>query len=199
MKSQSHFEDKVFAPQKLYPRKEFGSLNWIEKNAFMLSQLKIFMRHSDKSGSARQIKTRVRQKFDYHISINRPVCFDIFLFYYGETIGRLKRLQKHMLEVGISSTIHGNIGREPSHACSNQDKDEIKTFIINYARTNGMPDPGREQQNGKGRLRILLPSVLNYTSVHRFYEPSFAKPKSAFCWLSNIHKMLARSLSSHCI
>ena len=48
-------------------RKKFSSLSWVEKNAFMLSQLSTFMRRSDKSHSARQIKTRVRQKFDYHI------------------------------------------------------------------------------------------------------------------------------------
>jgi hypothetical protein len=76
-------------------RKEFGELRWAEKNVFMLSQLNLFARYSDKSRSGRQTKIRVRQKFDYHISIDRPVCFDIFLFYYGETIQRLKRLQKH--------------------------------------------------------------------------------------------------------
>jgi hypothetical protein len=96
----------------------------------------------------------------------------VFLFYYGETTQRLKRLQKHKSEVGISSAPHGNSGRSPSHACSRQDKDDIKTFIINYAAVHGMPDPGREPQNRKGRLRILLPSILNYTSVHRSYELS---------------------------
>lgn len=153
-------------------RKEFLSLSWAEKNAFMLSQLNLFTRFSDKACSARQTKIRVRQKFDYHISIERPVCKDVFLFYYGETTQRLKRLQKHKLEAGISSTIHGNVGRSPIHACSKQDKDDIKTFIVNYAVAHGMPDPGRDLRHGKGRLRILLPSVLNYTSVHRSYELS---------------------------
>lgn len=171
-------------------RNEFNSLSWVEKNAFMLSQLNIFTRYSDKSHSARQIKARVRQKFDYHISIDRPVCKEVFLFYYGETIGRLKRLQKHKIEVGISSTTHGNVGRLPGHACSEQDKDDIKTFIVNYAAAHGMPDPGRDLRHGKGRLRILLPSVLNYTSVHRSYELSLqsqGKPSVGYrtfmrCW-----------------
>jgi hypothetical protein len=171
------FEDKVFAEQKLYPRndflnspcscgklckdslsfdeiaksrKEFSSLNWDEKNVFILSQLNVFMHHSDKSRSARQIKTRIRQKFDYHISIDRPVCKDVFLFYYGETIARLKRLQKHQLEAGISSTAHGNIGRLPSNACSEQNQIDIKTFIVNYVAIHGMPDPGRDLRHGKG-------------------------------------------------
>jgi hypothetical protein len=111
-------------------RKEFNSLSWVEKNTFMLSQLHVFARHSNQSRSARQIKNRVRQKFDYHISIDRPVCKKVFLFYYGETLERLKRLQKHKLDVGISTTAHGNTGRLPSHACSIQDIDPIKQFII---------------------------------------------------------------------
>lgn len=138
----------------------------------MLSQLNLFTRRSNKTRSARQIKARVRQKFDYHISIDRPVCKDVFLFYYGETTQRLKRLQKHKSEFGISSIPHGNAGRSPGHACSGQDKDKIKTFIVNYAAVHGMPDPGRDLRHGKERLRILLPSILNYTSVHRSYELS---------------------------
>ena len=161
-------------------RSEFRSLNRTEKNVFMLSQLTTFMRHSDKSFSARQMKTRVRQKFHYHISIDRPVCKEVFLFYYGETIDRLKRLQKHKLEAVVSTTTHGNVGRMPIHACSKQDKNDIKAFITNYAATHGMPDPGRDLRHGKGRLRILLPSVLNYKSVHRSYELSLhSENKSA--------------------
>jgi hypothetical protein len=171
-------------------RKEFNSLSWDEKNVFILSQLSMFMHHSEKSCSARQIKTRIRQKFDYHISIDRPVCKDVFLFYYGETVARLKRLQKHKLEAGITSTSHGNIGRLPSNACSEQEKIDIQTFIINYAATHGMPDPGRDLRHGKGRLRILLPSILNYTSIHLSYELSLQnqnKPSVGYrtfirCW-----------------
>jgi len=156
-------------------RKEFGSLSWEEKNTFILSQLNVFMHHSDKSHSARQIKTRIRQKFDYHISIDRPVCKDVFLFYYGETIARLRRLQKHLQSAGISSTAHGNVGRMPSNVCLEQNKADIQTFIVNYAAIHGMPDPGRDLRHGQGQLRILLPSILNYKSVHLAYELSLQK------------------------
>jgi hypothetical protein len=76
------------------------------------------------------------------------------------------------LEVGISTTTHGNHGRMPSNACTEHDRSEVRTFIINFAETHGMPDPGRDLRHGNGRLRILLPSVLNYTSVHRSYHLS---------------------------
>ena len=49
----------------------------------------------------------------------------------GETIERLKRLQKQKRDNGVSSVAHGNSSLSPIHACSWQDKDDIKTFIIN--------------------------------------------------------------------
>ncbi len=165
-------------------RKDFQSLSWVEKNAFMLSQLQIFARHSEQSHSARQVRARVRQKFDYHISIDRPVCKEVFLFYYGETTERLKRLQKQKIEVGLTSTTHGNTGRQPTHACSDEDKAAIQQFIINYAATHGMPDPGRDLRHGAGRLRILLPSIFTYRSVHQAYELSLHtqnQPSVSYC------------------
>lgn len=54
-----------------------------------------------------------------------------------------------MLEAGISSSTHGNMGRLPSNACPEKDKIDIQTFIVNYGKTNGMPDPGRDLRHGK--------------------------------------------------
>ncbi|EDN71488.1 conserved hypothetical protein [Beggiatoa sp. PS] len=165
-------KDKLDFDEIAIARKEFNSLSWVEKNMFMLSQLHVFARHSNQSRSGRQTKNRVRQKFDYHISIDRPVCKKVFLFYYGETVERLKRLQKHKLDIGISTTAHGNTGRLPSHACSIQDIDLIKQFIINYAAAHGMPDKARDLRHGFGRLRMERTSILNYRSVHHAYELS---------------------------
>lgn len=94
-----------------------------------------------------------------------------------KTAQRLKRLQKHKLEEGTLTATHGNTGRSPIHACSSPDKEDIKTFIINYAAAHGMPDHGRDLRHGKGRLQILLPSVLNYRIVHRAYEFALTKPE----------------------
>jgi hypothetical protein len=66
-----------------------------------------------------------------------------FFVSHGETIERLKRLQKQKLENGVSNIVHGNSGLTPVHACSQQEKDDIKIFIINYAAAHGMPDPVR--------------------------------------------------------
>lgn len=106
------------------------------------------------------------------------------MFYYGETVERLKRLQKHKSNAGLSMKRHGNTGRSPVHACTNQDKANIQQFIINYAAAHGMPDKARDLRHGSGCLRILLPSVLTYRSVHHAYELSLQsqdKPSVSYC------------------
>jgi len=162
-----------FSESELFEGREaFRVLTWSEKNCVILAQLRSFQMISDHAKSARRSKARKRQKFEYRINADRLVCRDTFLFYHGETLKRLKSLQKHLAEVGTSPPIHGNTGRKPKHACSCEDKQNIKTFIVNFAATHGMPDPGRDLRKGKGKLRILLPTVLNYRAVHRIYQKS---------------------------
>lgn len=156
----------------LEAREIFWYLTRNEKNCVILAQLHSFQRRSDHVKSARAIKARTRQKFEYRINADRLVCRDTFLFYHGETLKRLKHLQKHLAEVGTSPPMHGNTGRKPKHACSFEDKNDVKAFIINFAAMHGMPDPGRDLRKGKGRLRILLPTILNYRAVHRTYQKS---------------------------
>ncbi len=155
-------------------RKDFRLLSLEERNVFILSQLRSFLRYTKFVHSARKISIRKRQNFEYRINTDRRVCKDIFLFYHGETPKRLKRLQKHLIENGTIPPVHGNVGRKPAHTCSEQDRAMVKSFIINYAASHGLPDPGRDLRTGKGRLRILLPSVMNYMSVHRDYEKSLS-------------------------
>ena len=143
-----------------------------ERNSLLLGQLWSFLRHSEFTVSARTKGLRKRQKFEYRINADRRVCRDVFLFYNGETPKRLKRLQKHLIENGTLPPVHGNVGRKPAHACSEQNRAMVKSFIVNYAANHGLPDPGRDLRSGKGRLRILLPSVMTYMSVHRVYEKS---------------------------
>ena len=141
-----------------------------EKNCFILSQLVTFVRHADFAYSARAETARQRQKFEYRINADRPVCKSAFLFYYGESIDRLKRLQKNLFVRGIELPLHGNTGCKPVHACLQSDKEIVKSFIINYSINEGLPDPGRDVRNGKGKLRIFLPSVMSYLSIHKLYQ-----------------------------
>ena len=147
----------------------FRSLEKKERNLILLAQLKMLLSHSDYATSARSKKTRERKKFDYRISIDRPVCKAVFLFYYGETSKRLARLKSHVSEENITLPIHGNTGRTPTHAYTLIDREQVKFFIFNYIAIHGLPDPGRDIRKGNGKLRILLPSVMSYHSVHRQY------------------------------
>ncbi len=151
-------------------RIKFHAMTTDEKNCFILSQLVSFSRHSTLSYSARTATPRKRQKFEYHVNADRPVCKTVFLFYYGETIDRLKRLQKNFYIRGIELPIHGNKGCKPVHACSISERETVKSFIINFSANQGLPDPGRDVRKGKGKLRILLPSVMSYFYAHQVYQ-----------------------------
>ena len=165
--------------QKLFTKSEildariqFKSLSKNERNAAVLALLNTFLHHSELAISARTQSTRQRQKFDYRINADRFVCRNAFLVYYGESQQRLTRLKMSIIDGGIQPPMHGNKGAIPVNTYPKADRELVKSFILNFADNHGMPDPGRDVRRGKGRLRILLPSVMNYQHVHRAYTDS---------------------------
>jgi len=158
----------------LEARENFRLMSWNEQYCFVIGKLQTFTRSSEQSVSARTNKLRERQKFDYFINADRPVCRAMFLFYHGETVDRLKRRQKYFTEIGTLPPNHGNSGRIPKHACKPEDKNNVKLFIENFVAAHGLPDPGRDLRAEKGRLKVYLPTVMNYMSVHRIYKKSMA-------------------------
>ena len=114
----------------------------------------------------RSKKSRDRAKFDYHISIDRPVCKAVFLFYYFDFSKRLERLKSCVTFDVLTIPVHGNSGRIPANAYDNSSIEKVKSFILNFATIHGLPDPGRDIRIGPGKLRMLLPSVIFSKSVH---------------------------------
>lgn len=153
-------------------REDFRNMSWTEQHSFIVGKLQSFMKESSKSQSARSSKSRERQRFEYRINADRPVCRNFFLLFYGESIDKLKRRQKYLLESGTIPPAHGNTGKKPKHACSKQDREIAFRFILNFAAIHGLPDPGRDLRSGKGRLNVYLPTVMNYMAVHRIYKKS---------------------------
>lgn len=153
-------------------REDFRLMSWSEQHSFIVGKLQTFMRSSEHSVSARTSSRRERQRFDYFINADRPVCRTMFLFYHGESIDRLKRRRKYLSEIGTLPPNHGNTGRIPKHACKPMDKKKVKAFIENFTVVHGLPDPGRDLRAAKGRLKVYLPTIMNYKSVHRIYEKS---------------------------
>lgn len=163
----------LFSSEELLAnRAKVASYTASEKNCYLLGQLQACSRSSEWTQHSNLTSLRKHQTFEYRINIDRPVCRQTFLFYYGETIKRLKRLQKHFLNSGNQPPIHGNAGRKPACSYGDHHLEAVENFILNLAECHGMPDPGRDVRRGKGRLRILLPSIMNYTSVHELYVES---------------------------
>lgn len=170
----SNCQGQFSVSELLESRENFRLMSWTEQHSFIVGKLQTFMRVSKHAVSARATRMRERAKYDYYVNADRPVCRETFLFYHGESIDRLKRRQKYLSEVGTLPPEHGNTGRKPKHACKPTDKDNVDMFIQRFAAIHGLPDPGRDLRAGKGRLKVYLPTVMNYRSVHRVYEKSMS-------------------------
>jgi hypothetical protein len=189
-------------------RENFRLMTWKEQQTYIVGILQTFMRCSAHTTSGRSSRLRARQKFDYFVNADRPVCRTMFLFYHGETIDRLKRHQKHLVERGTLPLDHGNLGRTPKHACKLEDKNKVSIFIKNFIATHGLPDPGRDLRTEKGKLKIYLPTVMDYSSVHRIYEKSIEVADKSIVkyqtfrriWLDHFpHVVFSKQKSDLCI
>lgn len=192
----------------LEAREDFRLMSWNEQHSFIVGKLQTFMRSSEHSVSARKSSRRERQRFDYFINADRPVCRVMFLFYHGESIDRLKRRQKYLAEIGTLPPNHGNTGKPPKHACKPSDKKKVGIFIENFTVVHGLPDPGRDLRAAKGRLKVYLPTIMNYKSVHRIYEKSVILEGSdpvkyqtfRRVWIENFpHIVFSRTKSDLCM
>jgi hypothetical protein len=189
-------------------REDFRNMSWTEQHTFIIGKLQSFAHDSPESKSARTCNTRQRQRFDYRITANRPVCRNFFLLYYGESIDRLKRKQKYLLEAGTIPPVHGNAGKKPIHACSNDDIQAVLAFIANFASIHGLPDPGRDLRIGKGKVMIYLPSVMSYMAAHRIFRNSMEGSNSRIVeyhtfrrlWVENYpHIVFSKTKSDLCM
>lgn len=167
-------QEKFTVSEILDAREDFRRMSRVERHSFIIGKLQSFINNSPESKSARTKQSRRRQRFEYCVTADRPVCRDFFLLYYGESIDRLKRIQKYLVEAGTIPPAHGNTGKKPKHACSGEDIQAVLTFIANFAAVHGLPDPGRDLRAGKGKVMIYLPSVMSYMAVHRIFRKSMA-------------------------
>lgn len=165
-------EKKFTVSEILDAREDFRQMSWAEQHSFIIGKLQSFIHGTAQSKSARTSQSRQRQRFDYCITADRPVCRKFFLLYYGESIDRLKRRQKYLIETGTVPPAHGNTGKKPKHACSKDAIETVLSFISNFAAIHGLPDPGRDLRAGKGKLIIYLPTIMNYMAIHRIYQKS---------------------------
>jgi len=199
---------KFTVSEILDAREDFRQMSRAEKHSFIIGKLQSFIHDSPESKSARTSNTRKRQRFDYRVTADRPVCRSFFLLYYGESIDRLKRIQKYLIETGTIPPSHGNTGKKPKHACSEAEVQTVLMFIANFALAHGLPDPGRDLRAGKGRVTVYLPSVMSYMAVHRIFRKSMEEANGRIVeyhtfrrlWVENYpHVVFSKTKSDLCM
>jgi len=156
-------------------RESFNLLSWKEKGCFLLPLLNSFKLNSRKANSARSTQQRSREKYVYKINSDRKVCRNAFLFYYDISLKKLKFFQSHLNEVGLIPIQHGNFGKKPGNAYSENERNFVRLFMINFSAVHGLPDPGRDLRTGVDKLKIFLPSAMSYKHVHQVYLKSLPK------------------------
>ena len=86
----------------------------------------------------------------------------------GISLKYFESIKSHLLDKGLSARIHGNTGKIPIRKTKmlidENIKERVKGFILNYAKTYGLPNPGRSK--GSDSTTIFLPTEMSYKSVH---------------------------------
>ena len=86
----------------------------------------------------------------------------------GISLKYFENIKSHLLDKGLSTRVHGNTGKIPIRktkmVIDKNIKEEVKVFILNYAKTHGLPNPGRSK--GANNITIYLPTEMSYKSVH---------------------------------
>ena len=77
-------------------------------------------------------------------------------------------MKKHLVNKGIYTRIHGNTGKMPFRKTKIlvdlNVREEVRDFVRNYAKTHGLPNPGRVKR--ANNITIFLPTEMTYKSVH---------------------------------
>jgi hypothetical protein len=86
----------------------------------------------------------------------------------GISLKYFENIKSHLLDKGLSARVHGNTNKMPIRktkmVIDENIKKEVKRFILNYAKTHGLPNPGRSK--GSDNITIFLPAEMTYKSVH---------------------------------
>ena len=72
-------QEKFTVSEILDSREDFRQMSWAEQHSFIIGKLQSFIHGTVQSKSARTSQSRQRQRFDYCITADRPVCRKFFL------------------------------------------------------------------------------------------------------------------------
>jgi len=97
------------------------------------------------------------------------ICRDTFLFMHGIFKDRLMALMNHYQSNGVTPRVHGNKGKQPSHALTPADCQRVVDFIFNYAEEHAVLLPGRIPGYKRDDMKLLPSSELK-ASIYRTYQ-----------------------------
>jgi len=86
----------------------------------------------------------------------------------GISLKYFENVKSHLLDKGLISRVHGNTGKIPIRKTKiligQETKEAVKNFILNYAKTYGLPNPGKTKR--ANYTTVFLPAEMTYNSVH---------------------------------
>ena len=121
-------------------------------------------------GNGKRAKVRERSTQDYYF-MGVQVCRALFCFAHNISKNTLGSIAKSLDEIGILPRTHKNKNKVPVHSLSYVQREQIKTFISEYATENALPLPGRLPNLHKKTV-LLLPSDKKVADIHSIYNDS---------------------------
>ena len=97
------------------------------------------------------------------------ICKEMFLYLYGLSNSRFRRLKEHYQTHGICPRVHGNTKRLPENTLSQATIEGVHTFMTNYVEENAISLPGRIPGFKSDDIKVLSSSETK-KSVWRVYE-----------------------------
>ena len=119
---------------------------------------------------------RARLSYAYD---SREVCEGAFCFIHGIGDYTLRALKKHLRDHGLTPRVHGNKGKKPAHAFTRVTILNVLTFIYQYAKVHGLPQPAPPKGRA-GQPIQYLPASQNKKIVYKEYERACTPPDFRF-------------------
>ena len=164
---ENHFAQ--FTPQQVAEfRQQLSSLSSRECDLYLLGVPSAGLRGGKQTHHGAHRAERERFTYMYS-AIGKPVCRNAFMIICDIGRTRLARLQKEAEVGSCNPKSHGNVGVVPWNAFPQGVRDDVETFIKNYASLNGLPMPAAP----RGRAQdapTYLPASSSYKIVHGIYS-----------------------------
>jgi len=150
-------------------RSNFQTLSKPEQDAFLMAQLKVMDGGTASKSPRLKDKIRINRRIFYQWDHNTPICLETYLNMLGISHKYLWNVKSHLLDKSVKPRTHGNTGRTPwrktKMVVDQEVREIVKNFILNYAETHGLPDPGKSKRGNQAIT--FLPTETSYKSVHR--------------------------------